>query len=147
MLKGIPSIISPELLQVLCTMGHGEEIIIADGNFPAESQNIPVIRCDGHGVPEVLSAVLRLFPLDEYVEKPVAMMEVVPGDNYQPVIWDTYKEILAQFGHSAEKIEHIERYAFYDRVQSAIAVVATSELSQYANVILKKGIVKPEDVK
>lgn len=127
-------------------MGHGDEIVLADGNFPAESQDIAVIRCDGHGVPELLRAILRVFPLDDYVEQAVALMDVVAGDTYTPEIWDTYKEILAENGCPAEKIEYMERYAFYERTRKAFAVVATGELSQYANVILKKGIVKPTDM-
>ncbi|MCL2342576.1 MAG: L-fucose mutarotase [Firmicutes bacterium] len=146
MLKRIPAILPPALLSTLCAMGHGDEIVLADGNFPAESQGIPVIRCDGHGVPELLRAILKLFPLDSYVEAPVVLMDIVAGDTYQPIIWDTYKSILADNGCAQEQITHMERYAFYERARKAFAVVATGEMSQYANVILKKGIVKPEDV-
>jgi len=144
MLKSIPPIISPMLLYTLCSMGHGDEIVIADGNFPSESQFIPVIRCDGHGVPELLRAILTLFPLDTFVKQPVALMDVVPGDNYKPVIWDEYKSIFAGYGCDASQIEYMERFAFYERAKKAFSVVATSEMSLYANVILKKGIVKPE---
>ena len=144
MLNGIPPIISPDLLATLCRMGHGDEIVIGDGNFPADSQGIPVIRCDGHGVPEILEAILQLFPLDEYVKQPVALMEVVKGDTFKPIIWDEFKKILAKAGCGAEKIEYVERYDYYDRAKKAFAVVATSEMSKYANVILKKGIVKPD---
>ena len=145
MLKGIPAILSPELLSTLCAMGHGDEIVLADGNFPSESQGVPVIRCDGHGVPELLRAVLKLFPLDSYVDAPAALMDVVPGDTYRPVIWDTYKRIFAGGGCTPNQIEYMERFAFYERSKKAFAVVATGEMSQYANVILKKGIVKPEE--
>ena len=91
MLKGIPNIISPDLLQALSRMGHGDELVIADGNFPCHSvgKNAIVIRADGHGVPEILDAVLQLVPLDTYTEKPVALMEVVPGDTCgTPTIWN-----------------------------------------------------------
>ena len=90
MLKGIPSIISPQLLCELSKMGHGDELVIADGNFPCESigKNAVVIRADGHGVPEILDAVLQLFPLDTYSEKPVGLMQVVPGDDVETPIWD-----------------------------------------------------------
>ena len=96
MLKGIPGILSPELLKVLCEMGHGDNIVISDGNFPAESmgKNAIVIRCDGHGVPELLDAVLQLFPLDTYVENPVHLMQVVPGDKVETPIWETYRQII-----------------------------------------------------
>ena len=84
MLKGIPKILSPELLKVLCEMGHGDRLVIADGNFPAASmgQNAVLIRCDGHGVPELLDAILQLFPLDTYVEQPVTLMQLMPGDSH-----------------------------------------------------------------
>ena len=91
MLKLIPSILSPELVKVLMEMGHGDEIVLADGNFPAESvgANARVLRADGHGVNELLDAVLTLLPLDTYTEKPVGLMEVVPGDPCVPIIWET----------------------------------------------------------
>ena len=98
MLKGISPLISPELLKTLCEMGHGDELVIADGNFPSESvgKNAVVIRADGHGVPELLDAILKLIPLDTHVEKPVALMEVSPGDTCPtPEIWTTYKDIVA----------------------------------------------------
>ena len=94
MLKGIPKILSPELLKVMCEMGHGDRIVIADGNFPSESvgKDAKVIRMDGHGACEVLEAVLELFPLDTYVEKPVNLMEVVPGDKVDTPIWGEYEK-------------------------------------------------------
>ena len=88
MLKGIPSILSPELLKVLDEMGHSDEIVIADGNFPGASHAQRLTRLDGHNVPEILNAVLQLFPLDRYVAAPVALMEVVKGDPVVPVIWE-----------------------------------------------------------
>ena len=96
MLKGIPKILSPELLKVLAEMGHSDRLVISDGNFPAESmgKDAIVIRCDGHGVPEILDAILQVFPLDSYVEHPVNLMEVMPGDTVETPIWDTYKEII-----------------------------------------------------
>ena len=94
MLKGIPKILSPELLMVLAEMGHSDRLVIGDGNFPAESmgKDAIVIRMDGHGVPEILDAILQVFPLDTYVEHPVSLMEVMPGDPVETPIWDTYKE-------------------------------------------------------
>ena len=145
MLKGIPKCVSPELLKVLCEMGHGDEIVIADGNFPAESvgKNGRVVRADGHGVPELLDAILTLIPLDPYVEKPVALMEVVPGDDCPtPEIWRTYEEILARHEPDNHAIDYTERFSFYERAKRAYAVVATGEEAVYANVLLKKGVVK-----
>lgn len=142
MLKGIPSVLSPELLKIMMEMGHGDEIIIADGNFPAASHAQRLVRCDGHGVPEVLEAMLKLLPLDQYVESPVALMSVVPGDSIVPVIWDEYKAEIAKYGDV--KIEYLERFAFYERAKKAYAIIATGEKAQYANVILKKGVVKEQ---
>ena len=134
MLKGIPRAISPELLKALCEMGHGDELVIADGNFPSHSigKNAIVVRADGHGAAEILDAVLRLIPLDAYVERPVALMEVVPGDSCPtPEIWETYKNI-----------EMMERFSFYERSKNAYLIIATGETAIYANVLLKKGVVK-----
>lgn len=144
MLKNIPPIIPPMLLKVLCEMGHGDEIVIADGNFPAESvgKNAVVIRMDGHGVPEIMDAVLSLIPLDQYVEKPACLMERCAGDNADVSIWQKYDALLKKHENkSLADVEMLERFAFYDRAKTAYAIIATSERSQYANVILKKGCV------
>lgn len=142
MLKNIPKILSPELLKVLMEMGHGDEIVLADGNFPAETIGQRVVRCDGHGVAELLDAVMRFFPLDTYTEKPVMLMEVVKGDPVVPTIWDEYKSIINKYEPENCKIEMIERFDFYERAKKAYAVVATGEEAIYANIILKKGVVK-----
>ena len=144
MLKGIPKIISPELLKVLCEMGHSDTIVIADGNFPAESlgKNAKVIRCDGHGGAELLDAILQLFPLDTYVEKPVSLMEVVSGDNVETPIWDEYKSIIAKYDdRGADTVANIERFAFYEEAKKAYAIIATGESALYANIILQKGVI------
>lgn len=144
MLKNIPAVLSPEFLKVLCEMGHGDEIVIGDGNFPAESmgKDAIVIRADGHPVNELLDAVLTLMPLDQYVEKPAALMEVVPGDDVVPDIWDEYRSTLEKHGEDPSAIEMMERFAFYERSKKAYAVVATGESRIYANIILKKGVIK-----
>lgn len=141
MLKNIPAILSPELLKILMEMGHGDEIIIADGNFPGASHAQRLIRLDGHNVPEVLDAVLKLFPLDTYSEKPTALMSVVPGDPTKPTIWDTYKEIIEKHDERKCEFEFVERFAFYERAKKAYAVITTSEMALYANIVLKKGVV------
>lgn len=144
MLKNIPPILSPELLKVLCEMGHGDEIILADGNFPAESigKDAIVIRADGHGTVELLEAILQFLPLDQYVENPVALMKVVNGDPCKPTIWDSYKQKLNESGNDSTKIEMVERFAFYERAHHAYAIIATGESAIYANVLLKKGVVQ-----
>ena len=141
MLKGISSVLSPELLKILMEMGHGDELVIGDGNFPAASCAQRLVRLDGHGVCDILDAVLRLFPLDTYVDAPVALMAVTPGDDYKPEIWPEYEKIIrAREGDFA--IEQIERFAFYERAKKAYAIVASGESALYANIILKKGVVK-----
>ena len=142
MLKGISPIISPDLIKVLMEMGHGDELVIADGNFPAASIAQRLVRADGLGCPALLDAILSLFPLDPYVEKPVGLMAVVPGDPYLPVIWDDYRRIIQQHESAFTDFEYIERFTFYERAKTAYAVLATSEMALYANIILKKGVIK-----
>lgn len=122
-------------------MGHGDEIVIADGNFPCHTISGNVIRADGLSGTEVLGAIMDLFPLDSYSEQQVFLMEVVDGDNYMPEIWNNYKEILTMSGEPFT-IGYIERFAFYERARKSYAVVATGEKALYANIILKKGVVK-----
>ena len=144
MLKGISPMLSPELLKVLCEMGHSDTIVIADGNFPAETmgKNAIVLRMDGHGVPEILEAILHVFPLDQYVDRPVSLMERVPGDNADVSIWKTYEKMIEkEEQRGVSVIRKLERFEFYEEAKKAYAVIATSETSQYANVILQKGCV------
>ena len=144
MLKGISKILSPELLKVLCEMGHSDKLVIADGNFPAESmgKDAIVIRMDGHGVCDVLDAILQLFPLDTYVEKPVNLMQVMQGDNVETPIWNEYEKIINKYDKRGEKaIGQIERFAFYEEAKTAYAIIATGESALYANVMLQKGVV------
>ena len=143
MLKNIPSILSPELLKILMEMGHGDEIVIADGNFPSASIAQNLIRLDGHGVPPVLKAILKLFPLDPYVDKAVGLMQLVPGDTVKTPIWDEYRTIIkaSDEGKKFTDFEFIERFEFYERAKKAYAVIATSETDLYANIILKKGVI------
>ncbi len=141
MLKGIPSILTPELLKVLMEMGHGDELVIADGNFPRFGHPERVIRCDGHGVPELLDAILKFMPLDKYVDFPVTLMEVLPNDPVVPVIWDEYKKLIDKYGNDSAAVLPINKFKFYEQAKKAYAVVTTSEKALYANIILKKGVV------
>lgn len=144
MLKGIPKILSPELLKVLCEMGHSDTLVIADGNFPAESmgKNGIVIRMDGHGAAELLDAILQVFPLDTYVDKPINLMEVMPGDTVETPIWKTYENIVTKYEErGSQVIGHIERFAFYEEAKKAYAIIATGEAALYANIMLQKGVV------
>ena len=127
-------------------MGHGDRIVIADGNFPAASvgKNTIVVRMDGHGVPEILDAVLQLFPLDTYVEKPVLLMELMLDDigKVETPIWDSYKESVRKYDpRGTEAVGNIERFAFYDEAKKAYAIIATGEGALYANIMLQKGVV------
>lgn len=141
MLKGIPSILTPELLKVLMEMGHGDELVLADGNFPKFAHPANVIRLDGHGIPEILDAILKFMPLDPYVEHPTIFMEVLPDDPYKPEIWPVYREIGKKYEKDGLRELAINKFEFYERAKKAYAVVTTSEAALYANVILKKGVV------
>lgn len=139
MLKNIPSILSPELLKILMEMGHGDYIVIGDGNFPAATNAQRLVRLDGHGVPEILDAILKFMPLDTYVDAPVSLMDNDDPDN-RPEIWATYKEIIEK-NEGDKNIGLIERFDFYDKAKNAFAIVATGETAIYANIILQKGVV------
>lgn len=141
MLKGISPVLSPELLKILMEMGHGDELVIGDGNFPAASNAKRLVRLDGHGVCEILDAILALFPLDTYVDAPVSLMAVTPGDPIVPTIWEEYRTIVKN-REGEKNFEEVERFAFYERARNAYAVVATGESALYANIILRKGVVK-----
>ena len=140
MLKKIPKILSPQLVKTLMEMGHGDEIVIADGNFPCYTLSQNVVHADGLSGREILHALMELFPLDSYSTHQVFLMEVVQGDTYIPEIWDDYKAILQDSGEPYS-ICYLERFAFYERAKSSYAVVATGEEALYANIILKKGVV------
>ena len=144
MLKGIPKILSPELLKVLCEMGHSDRLVIADGNFPAESmgKDAIVIRMDGHGTTEILDAILQVFPLDSYVEHPLNLREVMPGDPVETPIWENYEKIIAKHdSRGGSAIGQIERFAFYEEAKKVYAIIATGESALYANIMLQKGVV------
>ena len=141
MLKGIPSILSPELLKTLMEMGHGDEIVLGDGNFPAASCAQRLVRLDGHGIPEILEAILKFFPLDPYVENPTVLMAVLPGDPYKPEIWETYREIGNKYEKKGLRETAVQKTEFYPRGTKCYACIATSEKALYANIILKKGVV------
>lgn len=140
MLKGIPSLISPGLLHVLASMGHGDEIVLADAHFPGHSFNQRVLRADGLKIPDLLEAILPLFELDSYVPHPLVMMAPVQGDNLDPRVEESYLKRIHKTNPEAPPIQRLERYAFYERAQNAFAVVMTGETAKYGNIILKKGV-------
>ena len=140
MLKNVPKIISPELLKVLCEMGHGDEIVIADANYPAETNGKRVVRADGLKGPDLLEAILELIPLDTYAEKNMLLMATTNGDP-TPEIWATYEKV-AKGKDKNLRLGFLERNEFYNRSKNAYAIVASGEEAVYANIILKKGVIK-----
>jgi len=145
MLKNIPKLVSPLMIAVLNEMGHGDEIVIADANFPvasvAAARGAKVIRADGHGGAAVLKAVIALIPLDTYAAPNALLMEVTAGDPAATPIWEEYRKILEEReGAANTRIGSLERFAFYERAKNAYAVIATGESALYANIILKKGV-------
>ncbi len=142
MLKGVSKIVSPELIKVLCEMGHGDEIVIADGNFPSENFGKRVIRADGIGGTAMLDACLALIPLDTYSDPNFILMQLMDCDKgkINPVIWEEYKTIAEKHDKNV-RVGNIDRFAFYERAKNAYAVIATGEAAVYANIILKKGVI------
>ena len=143
MLKGLSPLLTPELLKILCEMGHGDEIVLADGNFPSEAIGQRVVRLDAHAGTDVLKAIMSVFPIDTYSDPNAFLMEVVPGDNVETPIWDEYSHIMKESEGETVRIGHIERFAYYERAKKAYAVIATGETALYANLILKKGVISP----
>ncbi len=135
MLKGISPLVSPDLLKALCEMGHGDEIILSDAHFPARTLGVPVLRADGIPVADLLAGILPLLELDAYVDHPVVMMAPVPGDSLDDALMAKVHALVP-----AEKVEHIERFAFYERARKVFAVVVTGETAKYGNILLKKGV-------
>ena len=142
MLKGIPDLISPELLKILHEMGHGDDLVIGDSNYPAASNAQRLARADGHGLPEVLDAILQLFPLDSFIERPVSLMQVVPGDPTVPEIQERIRAVVRKHDPRGDAaVGMVERFAFYERAKAAYAILATTEKGAYGCVIIKKGVI------
>ncbi len=144
MLKGIPPVISPDLMHVLMKMGHGDELVIADGNFPADSKAQQIARADGLGVVEILEAVLKFLPIDKFVDDPVAVMKPVNAKDPEPPIWKDFRRLLEMSQGRRIELTQVERFEFYEKAEAAYAIVATSDSALYANIILKKGVVSPQ---
>jgi len=121
-------------------MGHGDEIVLADAHFPGHSINQTVLRADGLKIPALLEGILPLFALDTYVDSSLIMMQAVPGDALDPTVEASYRQVIDNIQPTAQPIERIERFAFYERAKNAFAVVMTGELTKYGNIILKKGV-------
>jgi len=141
MLRNIPPIMSPDLLYAIAAMGHGDEIVIADANFPAESMGQECIRLDGISATDVLEAVLSLMPLDNFVPDPALVMQVVGDPDAVPEVVKAFQEIIDRVADNPAKIGGLERFDFYERSQAAYVVVQTGEKRLYGNIILKKGVI------
>lgn len=140
MLKGISSLISPQLLEVMASMGHGDELVLADAHFPGESLGKRVIRADGLRIADLLEAIMPLMELDSYVPHPLIMMEPVSGDHTDPQVEANYRKSIMVTNPGLPPIKKIDRYAFYERAKSAFAILMTGETSKYGNIILIKGV-------
>lgn len=140
MLKGISPLISPELLKILASMGHGDEIVLSDAHFPADTMNSNVVRADGLKTADLLEAILPLFELDSYVDHPLVMMAAVEGDTLDPAVEERYMKSIKISNPQITEIDRIDRFEFYDRTKSAFAVVITGETAKYGNILLKKGV-------
>ena len=147
MLKNIPSILSPEQLKVLSEMGHSHRICIGDGNFPgasmAKAEGAIFLRADGHGIPELLDAILQVFPLDAYVEKPAMLMEKMERDKDLEIpVWDEYKKVIAKHdSRGADAVGAYERFEFYEEAKKCYCILQSGETAIYANIILQKGVI------
>jgi L-fucose mutarotase len=140
MLKGISPYLSPELLKILAEMGHGDEIVLADSNFPGENLGRRVLRADGVPVAQMLGAIMPLFELDSYAP-PLVMMDMVEGDPLDPEVEADYMRVIRQHQPAAHPPLRIKKPEFYERAQNAFAVLMTGEDRKYGNLILKKGVI------
>jgi L-fucose mutarotase len=140
MLKGISPLISPQLLEIMARMGHGDELVLADAHFPGESLGKRVIRADGLDIADLLEAILPLFELDAYVPHPLIMMEPVAGDLGGPEVESSYMKRITTTNPNIPPVKHLDRFAFYERAKNAFAIVMTGETAKYGNIILVKGV-------
>jgi L-fucose mutarotase len=143
MLKGIPPLISPDFMKILMEMGHGDDIVLVNANFPAASNARRLVRCDGSTGVEVLEAVMRFFPLDNFIASPVTLMDVASGETTVPEIWSEFQAVITRSEPWVQQFETVKRFEFYERARQAYAIVATGERRRYANIILRKGIIEP----
>ncbi|NBJ13821.1 RbsD/FucU family protein [Microvirga arsenatis] len=144
MLKSIDPLLSPDLLMVLRSMGHGDEIAIVDGNFPAAAMARRLVRLDGLTATAVTNAILSVMPLDDFVPEAAWRMEVVGDPGAEQPIFDEFRAIIARHEGLNFRLGSLERFAFYERASAAYAIVSTGETRLYGNIILKKGVVRNE---
>ncbi len=140
MLNGIPTELTPELFSFLYSMGHGDDLVIVDANFPAASHAKRIYRAVNTDTSNMLNIVLRFINIDTFVDNPIGMMALAEGDNYQPEAWESFMRIIDGKKTRNKQVEFLSREAFYSRTKDAYAVIATSDMRRYANIIIKKGI-------
>ncbi len=145
MLKGIDPLLGPDILHLIASMGHGDELVIADANFPAAGLAKRLVRLDGADTTQALAAILTLFPLDQYREMPAAVMAVVDDPESTPDTYADFSLAIAKAGEKPLEPERIERFAFYQRAAKASGIIVTGERRLYGNIIIGKGIVAPDD--
>jgi L-fucose mutarotase len=143
LLKTIHPLLNPDLLTVLAEMGHGDELAIVDANFPAVTMARRLVRVSGTTT-SVLEAVLTLLPLDDFEEAPVTVMQVVGAPDEIPETVREYQVVANAAEGKPVKVERIDRFAFYERSKAAFAVVASDETRLYGNVLVKKGVIRPQ---
>lgn len=146
MLRGIDPILSPDLLRILRAMGHGDDIVIADANFPGESSAVELVRLDGVDAVRTLRAVLSVMPLDSFVDDPAISMQIVDDPEGVPPAVEEFQKVIDEVADNPARIRPFERFAFYERARGAFAVIQTGERRFYGNLILKKGVIPPTDV-
>ena len=142
MLKNINPVLSPELLMVLRSMGHGDDIAVVDANFPAASMAQRLVRLDGLSATAVTDAILSVMPLDDFVPDAAWRMEVVGDPQAEQPIFGEFRAIIARHEEASFGLAALERFAFYERAKAAYAIVSTGEARLYGNIILKKGVVR-----
>lgn len=143
MLKSIPPILGPDLLYILRAMGHGDEITIVDANYPGDSAGPEVVRLDGVSATDALDAILTIMPLDDFVDEAAICMQVVGSAAQREPVMDQFADIIAKHDPS-RSLSSMERFAFYERVKQGYAIVQTGERRLYGNILLKKGVIRPD---
>ena len=143
MLIGIHTALTPDLLRHLRAMGHGDEIVIVDANFPAEACARRIERLAGVSATEALRAILGIMPLDSFVDDPARTMQVVGDPDAVPEIVKEFQEIVNSTADHPADVRGVERHAFYEQAKQTYCIVQTAETRLYGNIILKKGIVPP----
>lgn len=140
MLINIPKIISPDLMKCLMEMGHSDNLLLVDANFPAYSMGKRILRAEGVEVSELLDAILDFFPLDDFVEKSVFLMNCLDSES-RPAVWDEYRTILTKHSTSFMDFGYIDRLSYYEKSKDAYVIVQTTTIARYANIILQKGVI------